>query len=417
MDHITMSKTEREQLIVFEKLKAEKISEVEAAARLGITPRWVRKKFQRYLDFGAQGLIHKGRGKESPKQWNKQEKMLMLNLLGSAWHEFGPTFTAEKLWEVHGIKVDKETVRQNMIKGGVWQQKRNRKERRKRRERRTIRGMMVQLDGSPHDWFEGRAPNCTLLVFIDDATSEILWLEFSDGESNFGVMQATKNYIEHHGRPHEFYVDFGSVFSVNLNNAEREKKTQWERAVASLSIRVIHAHSPQAKGRVERSNGTMQDRLVKELRLAGISSIEEGNRFLCESNFIAKHNARFAVPAAQQGDGHRLAELYDLNSIFCMKEERILANDYTIRFNNKIYLLGKGLSIRPKDHIIVNIYLDESMKLTIRNVNLQFKEIIARPQKPPQDVKIKVYKPLKPSENSKRWASGMMPFPATNLTQ
>ena len=299
MEHITMSKKERQQLIVFEKIKNNKITQLVAALQLDCTERWVRKKYKRYLQNGASGLAHQNRNRVSPRRWNEQEKMIAIDLLQSDWHGFGPTFAAEKLQELKGIKINKETLRQAMIKSGVWQVKRKRSKHRKRRVRRSMIGLMIQLDGSPHDWFEGRGPKCTLLVFIDDATSQLLWLEFVQSESTKAVVKATKNYIKTHGRPHSLYVDYGSVFSVNTNNPEREKKTQWERMMKELNIEIIHAKSPQAKGRVERSNSTLQDRLLKELRLDGVNSIDEANRFIRESNYLALHNARFAVIPAQ----------------------------------------------------------------------------------------------------------------------
>ena len=299
MGYLTMSNKEREQVKVLERLKLKEITQKEAAAKLKISSRWVREKLKRYVEKGDIGLIHKNRGKESVRRWDDKEKQLTIDLLKSDWHGFGPKFTAEKLKELHKIKVDKETVRKAMMAAGIWQGKKRRNNHRKRRERRPMFGMMVQLDGSPHDWFEGRAGKCTLLVFIDDATSKILWLEFVDSESTMALLQATKNYIETHGIPHEFYVDHGGVFRVNLNNKDHEKITQWERAVEQMGITVIHAHSPQAKGRVERCNQTMQDRLVKELRLAGISSMEVANAYLRTSHFIEKHNAEFSSEATE----------------------------------------------------------------------------------------------------------------------
>jgi hypothetical protein len=271
---------------------------------------------------------------------------------------------------------------------------------------------MVQLDGSTHDWFEGRAPKCTLLVFIDDATSKLLWLEFVKSESHIGVMKATRNYMTTHGIPCSFYVDFGSVFSVNLNNPERDKKTQWERVVAELSVEVLHAHSPQAKGRVERSNRTLQDRLIKEMRLAGVSSAEAANQFVRESDFISKHNQRFAIRPAQDGDAHKPTELHNLDDVFCLKEERILANDYTISHNKRILQLGaqQPTIIRPKNTITVKTYLDGSTRLLVRNAELVFSEINARKSKPiqPKTNTHVVH------ENSRRWVSGLTPLSMQN---
>jgi hypothetical protein len=318
------------------------------------------------------------------------------------------------LKELKGINISKEALRKKMIIDGVWQAKKRKLKHRKRRERKLMVGIMTQLDGSPHDWFEGRAPWATLLVFIDDATSRILWLEFVESESCIGVMKATKNYMIQHGIPHMFYVDFGSVFSVNTNNLDRDKKTQWERVVESFSTKVQHAYSPQAKGRVERANGTLQDRLVKELRLASVSSIDAANQFLRGSDFIAKHNKRFAVTPAQQGDAHKFANLNELDNAFCFQENRVLTNDYTILFRKRIFQLGsqQRTIIRPRDAITISTYLDHSIKLSVRKIDLVFIEIFNRPQKPLLQPKIREYKPCKPSKNSRRWSSGLMPTSA-----
>src|ERR1700722_5737311 len=190
MEYIIMNQKEREQSKIFALVKAKAITQVEAAARLGFTDRWVREKMERYEQLNDFGLVHKSRGKVSERRWDPQEEALMIELLRGPWLGFGPTFVTEKLEEIHSIKVSKETVRQSMIKAGFLQPKKQRTNHRKRRDRRPMLGMMIQLDGSPHDWFEGRAEKCTLLVFIDDATSQILWLQFADAESVTALMQA-----------------------------------------------------------------------------------------------------------------------------------------------------------------------------------------------------------------------------------
>jgi hypothetical protein len=413
MEDLNMSRKEREQIKVLDNLKKGLIKQKEAALQLGITTRWVRKKFRRYVEKGDAGVIHRSKGKMSKRKWNDPEKTMAIELLASEWKGFGPTFASEKLEELKNIKVSKETLRKAMIEAKIWQGKERRVKHRKRRERRPMVGMMVQLDGSPHDWFEGRGPWCTLLVFIDDATSRILWLEFVTSENHLDVLRATKNYVTKFGRPHEFYVDFGSVFSVNTNNPERDKKTQWERAMKELLIEVIHAHSPQAKGRVERANKTLQDRLVHEMRIAGITSMEEGNRFLQSSGFIAKHNVLFPKPPAQLGDAHRPIDGYQLDNIFCLKEERVLANDFTITYNKRIFQLEarQRTIIRPKNRITVNTHLDGSIRLSIRATDLAFREIGSRPSKQLQEEKTRIDRLYKPTQNSRRWVAGLLPAP------
>lgn len=409
MEYITMNHKELEQAKVFELVNQGLITQAEAAARLKITDRWVRKKIKRYNKSGELGLIHRGRGKLSSKRWDPEKEKFLIELLDSKWHGFGPTFASEKLEEIHEIKVSREVVRQAMIRAGLWQPKQKRVKHRKRRERKPMFGIMIQLDGSPHDWLEGRAGKCTLLVFIDDATSQILWLEFVESESVEAIMRATKNYIEKYGIPRSFYNDHGSVFHVNLNNAEGDKKTQWERACKQLCIEIIHAHSPQAKGRVERCNQTMQDRLIKELRLAGIYSIEAANKFLHISSFIVNHNAKFSVKAAQKGDAHRDHRQYNLDDIFSIYETRILGNDFTITFNKRIFQLHnqQRTIIRPKNEITVKTQLDGTLKLWIRKTELFFSEINAYPAKIIKEKTMPNHIPHKPNRNSQRWAFGL----------
>lgn len=413
MEHITMSKKEREQLIVFDKVKKGEITRSVAALQLEVSDRWVRKKYKRYLVSGANGLVHLGRRRVSSKRWNEQEKGLAIDLLRSDWYDFGPTFAAEKLKELKDIKISKETLRKAMISAGVWQAKTLRAKYRQRRIRRPMIGVLIQLDGSPHDWFEGRGPKCTLLVFIDDATSQLLWLEFVPSESMEAVVAATKNYIKLHGRPQAFYVDFGSVFSVNTNNPERDKITQWERMMRELGIEVIHARSPQAKGRVERANKTLQDRLPKEFRIANVSSIDDANQFLRETGYLAKHNKQFAVAPAQLGNVHRPTIVLDLEAIFCFKDERKLTNDYTITFNKRIFQLDKKQTIRlrPKTVIIIRTHLNGCIDLFVSKTQLAYKEIVAKPAKKITVTVTKQSQPRKVHENSRSWASGKYPLP------
>ena len=377
MGHITMSRKEREQLTVFKKLDAREITQTAAAQMLNVSERWVRKKLKRYLLLGDFGLVHKARGVPSKKRWSGPDRALALDLLKSeGWRGFGATFATEQL-KKKGIMVSVETIRKMMIEEGLWKLRKRKTKHRKWRERKQIFGILIQLDGSPHDWFEGRRPKCTLLVFIDDATSKIVWLEFVKSESFRAVALATKKYIEAYGRPLSFYVDFGSVFSVNVNNPERDKKTEFERIMKNLLIHVSHATSPQAKGRVERANGILQDRLVKEMRIASISSMEAANKFVQEGTFIQEHNAKFAVEATTKGDAHRSTEDYDLNALFCIQRSRVIMNDFTVHYKSRKFQLERHrtATIRPKDHVTIGESLDGNISMFIRNNQLTFKEI------------------------------------------
>lgn len=392
MGNIIMSKQESKQLLIFEKLKRKEITQAIAAQILDLSERWVRTKFRRYTTDGPEGLLHKGRGRPSNKRWSKEQEDQAIELLHGPFKGFGPTFAAEKLAELHSITVSHETLRKSMIRNGLWFIKSPQSKHRRWRERKICRGIMVQLDGSPHDWFEGRAPKCTLLVFIDDATSEILWAEFAVSESTEALFQATKNYMTKHGIPASFYVDYGGVFSVNTNNPDREKKTQYERAIQELGARVIHASSPQAKGRVERANRTLQDRLVKELRLQKISTMKTANAFV-QSGYLDKHNSQFAVLAAEPADAHRSIDGINLSSIFCLKNKRVLQNDFTIAYRKRIFQIEQHQKtiLRPKDKIVVREHLDGSISLAIRSVLLNSTEIGKRP---PKQLPVKVVRAL-----------------------
>lgn len=379
MGNIIMSLKEKEQVMVFEQLKRKEISQGVGAQILNVSPRWISEKHKRYLADGMQGILHKNRGRPSGRAWSKDERNFSIKLFSGDFKDFGPTYGAEKLEELYNIKISKETLRKELIKEGLWKAGKKRITYRKRRERKPCFGIMIQLDGSPHDWFEGRGPKCTLLVFIDDATSQLVWLEFAPSESFDAVMNATLKYFKKHGRPCSFYVDYGSVFSVNTNNPDREKITQFERAMGELGVEVIHARSPQAKGRVERVNQTLQDRLTKDMRLAGISTIEAANAFV-QSGYMDRHNKKFAEEAAQPGNAHRPIVGLDLHNIFCIKEERVLQQDFTLSYKNRQLQLLKHQKavIRPKEYIEVHEHLDGSISLWIRGIKLAFEELRQR---------------------------------------
>lgn len=410
MGNFIMSAKEIKQVSIFEQLQRKEISQKNAAILMGLSERQVRRKLKSFKSQGLVGLAHKNRGNIGKNRWDQKQEALAIELLRSDWVGFGPTFTAEKLQEYHGIKVSRETLRNAMIKHGLWAVNARKIQHRKRRERKACFGIMIQLDGSPHDWFEGRGQKCTLLVFIDDATSKIVWLEFAESESLEAVTQSTRNYFEYYGIPNLFYVDYGSVFSVNTNNPDREKITQYERMMKELGVKMIHARSPQAKGRVERSNKTHQDRLVKELRLRNISNIDEANVFLHE-DYMERHNLKFAKAPADSTNVHRSAKNINLDTIMCVKEERILNNDFTIVFNKRIFQLEEEQRtiIRPKNHITVNAHMNGAITLSIRKTELNFKELSIRPQTSIKEKELKEHKPYKPSKNSRRWVGGRPP--------
>jgi hypothetical protein len=341
-----------------------------------------------------------------------------LEIVREEYPDFGPTFANEKLWEKHGIKISVFTLRGKMMEEGLWNAKKKGKKHRAWRERRSCVGEMTQLDGSVHDWFEGRGPICVLIVYIDDATSRILYGEFVEVEDTLTLMRTTEKYLLKHGRPISFYVDKDSIYKVNRKTTIEEDLeggeplTQFSRAMGELGIGVICAHSPQAKGRVERSFGTHQDRLVKELRLAEISTIAEANPFLWNV-YIPKHNERFAIEPANENNAHRpLLPSHRLEEILSIRRERSVANDFTVRCQNHYFqiLENQPVRVNPKDKVLVETRLDGAIYIRYRECYLNFKNIKTKPYKAfyanrvQKEMPEKVVQPYRPS-SSHPWKS------------
>jgi transposase len=335
---LTMSKKELNRLEVMQRLDEKRLMQKEAAEMLGVSERQIRRLLRRYRQAGASGLVSQRRGKASNHQLSVEIKQKGLDLLQGKYHGFGPTLACEKLVEVEGLKLSVESVRQMMISAELWKPKKARQVvTHQMRERRACFGELVQIDGSPHDWFEGRAARCVLLVLIDDASGKLLGLRFVDQESFQSYVQVVKPYLERNGKPVAFYSDKHSIFRINIpNKSKGDNLTQFGRAMKELDIEIICANTPQAKGRVERANQTLQDRLVKEMHLLGISSMEQGNAYLPE--FTADFNRRFAVPARSQNDAHRPLNIQDnLEYILTWQESRILSKNLTLQFNKVVY--------------------------------------------------------------------------------
>ncbi|MEO6909051.1 MAG: ISNCY family transposase [Abditibacteriaceae bacterium] len=298
-----MSQKEANRGQVLSLLEEGKIGRDEAVKRLGVTARQARRIIKRYRVEGLSGLISKKRGRASNRRLDEVAKATAIELIGSRYRDFGPTLANEKLAELHGIQLSVESTRQLMIRAGYWRtQKGGAVCAHPMRERRARFGELIQIDGSPHDWFEGRAEYCTLLVFIDDATGRLTQLRFTPAETTLGYMRVLHDHILAHGVPAALYSDKHSIFRINAKGADGEAETQFSRAARELGIECIHAHSPQAKGRVERANQTLQDRLVKEMRLAGINGMDSANAWL--PGYIADYNRRFAVVPKDASDAH-----------------------------------------------------------------------------------------------------------------
>jgi transposase len=336
---LTMSNQEITRLEVMQRLRDKRLKQIEAARMLGISVRQVKRLFRAYKAHGAAGLVSRRRGRPSNNQLDPETVQKAINLIYAHYPDFGPTLTHEKLIEVHGLKLSDESVRRLMITEGLWKPKCAKKPPvYQMRERRACFGELVQIDGSDHDWFEGRAPRCTLLVYIDDATGQLGELWFVPEETFFGYCEASRHYFERFGKPVAFYSDKHGIFRVNQPRplGTTSGLTQFGRAMQELDVQIICANTPQAKGRIERANQTLQDRLVKELRLRGISDIDSANDFLTE--FRQDYNRRFAVVPRSNHDAHRpLLNCENLNVILTHQKMGTLSKNLTIQSNKVIY--------------------------------------------------------------------------------
>lgn len=366
-----MNKKEINQIWVMKKLKDKEITQKKAGEILELSERQIRRKLKNYIKEGGIGLIHKNVGMPSNNKTKPEIAEKIIFLSKTVYEDFGPTLLAEKLEENHDIKIDHETVRRILISVNLHNPRKKKVVRRVRREPKHHPGELVQLDGSFHVWFCGEYS--TLIVFIDDATKEV-FCHFAP-ESFEGVSNAFKLYLKKYGRPLCLYTDKGRVFKVNKGRNKNDALTQFKRATNELDIKIKFANSPQAKGRVERVNRTLQDRLVKELKLMNINSIDQANAML--NNFLQKFNKKFTVYPKNPTPLFRSIERYDLNSILCYKFKRKLNNDYTISFKNKIYQLDKKqkLMLYPRDTIEVFVNFDKTISLWKDENRLNFKEI------------------------------------------
>jgi transposase len=333
-----MSQRELSRLEVIQRVCRKTLTQRRAADILALSVRQVKRLCRAFKRSGAAALVSRRRGRPSNHRLRPELLDAARALLHERYYDFGPTLAREKLLEAHGLSLSVESVRQLMIREGLWRVRRARKVViHQLRERRAAYGELIQLDGSPHDWFEGRAERCTLLNFVDDATSRLMHLRFVEAETTFNYFAAVHAYVLAHGKPRAFYSDKLGVFRVNMPSPlSGTGLTQFGRAMKELSIKLLCAHSPQAKGRVERANQTLQDRLVKELRLRGISSAAEANEYLPE--FIADYNRRFAVSPRCAEDAHRpLAAEEDLARILSWCEQRVLSKNLTLSYDGRLY--------------------------------------------------------------------------------
>jgi transposase len=340
-----MTQKDRDRLKILHEVEKGHLTQKQAGVQVKLSERWVRKLLARLREEGDGGILHRLRGRPSKRRLPEAVRQKVVKVVKREYADFGPTLAAEYLAERHGVKLSKETLRQILMAAGVWKRKRRRVEEvHVWRARRACWGELVQWDTSEHDWLEGRGPKLYLLAMVDDATSRACARlgEHDTTEENFRLL---RTYLEQWGRPGEYYTDKDSLFTVNRpvpqaeDEAWPEAETQIGRALKELGISWAPAHSPQAKGRIERFFGTAQDRLVKGMRKAGVRTLQEANTYL-QQEYLPLWNHRFTVEPANPTDAHRpLGAEHDLAAILSHVEERVVAKDYTIRYNCRQYQL------------------------------------------------------------------------------
>ena len=338
-----LNERERDRLVVLRQVKEGKLTQASAAEQMGLSRRWVKKRMSRLRGEGDRGLAHRLRGRASNRGHGGELRAKALALIRERYGDYGPTLASEMLADEHGMAVNRETLRQWMSAEKLWKPKRQKLNKvHVWRPRRRRRGELVQWDSSTHDWLEGRGPKLSLIAMIDDATSE-LTARFALSDSTAENLRLLGRYVERHGRPAAVYTDKAGLFQVNRplhHNKHMDAEpppTQIGRALAELGIERIAAHSPQAKGRIERCFGTLQDRLVKGLRRCGASTLDEANRYL-EQEFEGRWNERYRRKAAEAADAHRkLRKDQRLESMLSEVGERVVGNDYTLAWGGKRY--------------------------------------------------------------------------------
>jgi transposase len=399
---LEMSREEIRRVEILRMAEEKRITQKQGAKRIGITQRHFRRLLRRYREKGPEGIISGHRGKPSNNRMPAKKRKKILERIKEDYADFGPTLASEKLWERNGIKVSKETVRQIMIEEGLHEAKtRPEEEPHPMRERMKHRGELVQIDGSSHDWLEDRAEKACLLVFIDDATSEILAAKFVPAESYFAYAGLFKTYFQAHGLPEALYSDRFSVFRVNQPNVTTtDAQTEYGRAMKELGIEVYFASSPEAKGRVERANQTLQDRLVKEMRLEGICTYEKANAFL--PGYLAKHNQRFAVQPRSPIDRHEpLRPENDLDLIFTKRATRVLSKNLEFQYDRVVYQIQTDRPAYALRKRKVTVCENEKGEITVllNHEPLEFKRFYKQPKQnaiaSSKDIERRSHKPAK----------------------
>jgi hypothetical protein len=399
-----MSAKEVDRWYMVKQAMERKMRQAVIAEELGMTERQVRRLVARGRKEGKRGMRHGLKGRVSAKRIGVDERKAVAGVIQERYGDFGPTLAQEHLEKGGTAGWSVSTVRRVMMERGIWRAKRGKDRHRAWRERRRNEGAMMQMDGSDHEWFEARGSRCWLLICVDDATSRIQHARFEDSEDTVTMMRLTQAYIEKHGRPGAIYVDRDSIYRVNRQATVEEElrdeqpETQFARAMGELGIRVICALSPQAKGRVERQFNTLQDRLVKEMRLRGINTKEEGNRYL-EETYLPEHNGRYAVEAADAADAHRpLLKDHRLEEILSLRTPRVVANDKTVQYRNRVFQVLREQPVRvyAKTTVEVEERLDGSVHLRRRGSYLNVEELTTAAVERRRRRRVRAKRPVRP---------------------
>lgn len=410
--HLKMSQKERTRLGVMQQVKSEKMSLVGAAEVLRLSYRQVKRIWKRYASQGDEGLVHRSRGRSSNRAKELWFRERVVARYQERYPDFGPTLACEHLSR-EGLAVDHETLRRWLLAQGLWRIQRRRQKHRQWRERKACFGQLVQMDGSHHDWFEGRAEPAVLMVMIDDATNRT-HARFSDQETTRAAYDVFEGYARRHGLPQALYVDRDSIYettreaTVEEQLADQKPLTQFGRAMKELGVAVEAAFSPQAKGRVERRNGLFQDRLVKEMRLAGINDLESANRFL-EEKFLPELNRRFWVKPAEPADVHRGLPRH-LDEVLSWEEQRVVQRDWTLSWQGRYFQISKrheGLCLAGKK-VTVRQLRNGTIQLLWRAQRLHWQELAQRPKPAPRlrTRAIKVSVPPSPAHPWRQFGGG-----------
>lgn len=383
-DRVMMSGKELRRVHVIHHAMEKKITQVKAGALLGLTTRQIRRLMVRVRHEGEAGLAHRGRGQPSNRRRAEPIKAKILRLYTTRYGDFGPTLAAEKLAEQHGLTVSAETLRGWLLAQGVTHFRRRHRPHRAWRPRRAHVGELIQLDGSHHDWVEGRGPRCVLMAMIDDASSRG-FARFYAYEGTIPALDSLRCYVTRYGLPLAMYTDKHTTYKSPAEPTVAEQldgrmpQRQCERSLAELGVELIHAHSPQAKGRVERLFGTFQDRVIKEMRLAGIATVAAANQFL--ETYLPQYTQRFTVPSAQAADLHRpRPSAPELARVLCLKTPRVLRRDWTVAHHGHLYQVHTNVRV-PR--VMVEERLDGTLRITHHGRVLAYEAIPARPVRVP----------------------------------